>query len=165
MKTALQFTLAAGLALTLGCSEQKEASTTTTTPEKPVVAAPKNITATTDPAKTLQTVVSNAQALVSADLNRSLEEIKTRAAAFSQSELLTYANSYKDTILEKKNQIASLAETLKKLPVAEMLGPKGKQLKETAELYTKQLIELKDRYNIYIDKLKPYGIDLSKYQI
>ena len=50
-----------------------------------------------------------------------------------------------------------------KLKTMEIIGEKGKALKAEVAKYTDQLTALKDRYGIYVNKLKELGVDLSAY--
>ncbi len=91
------------------------------------------------------------------------EQVKQQVASFDKSQLLGYADKYKEVILEKKDQIAELGDKVKGLSMTEMLGEKGKALKDQLSQYTGQLSGLKDRYGIYLEQLKSFGVDLSAY--
>lgn len=100
---------------------------------------------------------------VMADLNLSVDQIKEKVSGFDVSQVMAYADSYQDVILEKKDQLADLAGQLKGLSVTEMLGDKAKSIKSQLSQYTEQLSGLKDRYGVYLDQLKAFGVDLSAY--
>ena len=100
---------------------------------------------------------------VMGDLNQSVQEIKTKVAAFDKTQVVAYANEYKTVILEKKDQLTALSDKLKGLSMTEMIGDQGKVLKDQLAQYTDQLSGLKDRYSVYLDKLKEFGVDLSTY--
>lgn len=111
----------------------------------------------------IKSAVTVTSADVLADLNLSMDEVKAKASAYKLPELTAYANGYKDVLLEKKAQLTALADQLKGLPVAEMLGGKGKEIKTQLSQYTGQLSALKERYSVYLDLLKNFGVDLSAY--
>jgi len=100
---------------------------------------------------------------VMGDLNKSVEEIKQKVAAFDKTQVLAYANKYKDVLLEKKDQITELTSKIKGLSMTDALGEKGKALKGQLTQYTDQFNGLKERYSVYLDKLKEFGVDLSAY--
>jgi ABC-type phosphate transport system auxiliary subunit len=100
---------------------------------------------------------------VMGDLNQSVQHIKEKVAAFDKTQVLAYAQEYKTIILEKKDQVAGLSDKLKALSMTEMIGDKGKALKDQLAQYTDQLSGLKDRYSVYLDKLKEFGVDLTAY--
>jgi hypothetical protein len=45
----------------------------------------------------------------------------------------------------------------------EIIGEKGKALKNELAQYTDQLTALKERYSVYLEKLEAFGVDLSAY--
>lgn len=49
--------------------------------------------------------------------------------------------------------------------MGDLLGEKGKEIKDQLSQYTSQLSGLKERYGIYLDKLKSLGIDLAAFGI
>lgn len=100
---------------------------------------------------------------VMADLNKSVEQIKQQVAEFDKGQVIAYADKYKDILLEKKDQVTALTEKVKGLSVTEALGEKGKEIKEQIAQYTEQLNGLKERYSVYLDALKGFGVDLSAY--
>lgn len=97
------------------------------------------------------------------DLKLSLNEIKEETATMDKNQLMDRASKYKEVILEKSTQLSGLTDQLKGLSMGDLLGEKGKNLKKKGLQYTDQLSSLKDRYGIYLDKLKTLGIDLSAY--
>ncbi|MCU0857579.1 MAG: hypothetical protein MUC65_04145 [Pontiellaceae bacterium] len=190
MKQILFYTLAAGLALSTGCSKKEEPAAQTVPPKetvsKPPQAAPetpakttqtagKQITektaalkeqATAAGAETIQKVKSATTVTaddVMADLKLSPDEVKAKASGYNQSEVIAYANGYKEVIREKTAQMNSLADTVKGLKATEIFGEKGKGLQSKISEYTVMLTSLKERYSVYLDLLKKYGVDLSAY--
>ncbi len=124
-----------------------------------------NFTGTAQAQTVAQTIPSISPEQVLAELNQPVADIKTKAAALGQPELLAYANTYKTLILEKKDQLASLTSSLKSLPMSDMFSAKGKAIKDQLSQYTTQLAGLKARYGIYLDQLKALGVNLSAFGI
>ena len=182
MKQVVFCVLAAGLVLSVGCSKKEEK------PSVPAVSAEKTALPTTIAQVTgkVAAVTAQAQAVtkevaqkveavksaltvkpdqVMAELNQPIADIKTKAASLGQPELMAYANAYKDVIAANKDKLASLTSSLKGLPMADMLGEKGIDLKKQLSQYTAQLAGLKERYSVYLDMLKKLGVDLSAFGI
>ena len=180
MKQVVFYALATGLILSAGCSKKEEK------PSAPAVSASKPAmpSAMSQVTGKVAAVTAQAQAAtkevaqkveavksalavkpdqVMAELNQPIADIKTKAASLGQPELMAYANAYKDVIVAKKDQLSSLTSSLKGLPMADMLGEKGIALKNQLSQYTAQLAGLKERYGVYIDKLKALGVNLSSF--
>jgi hypothetical protein len=182
MKQVIFYALAAGLVLSSGCSKKEEPSSTSVAPKATV--AEQAQAATAQITGKVAAVTAQAQAVnkdvarkveavksalavnpdqVMAELNQPVADIKAKVATLGQPELLAYANTYKEVILEKKDQLANLTSSLKSLPMADMLGEKGKAIKDQLSQYTTQLTGLQERYSVYLDQLKALGADLSSF--
>jgi hypothetical protein len=165
--------LAGILLLGTSCGKQEkgvEKATPAKTPPEAVDLTKPIRSAVADAQQTVQTKVEKTvQAFtvsreeVLGELTRPLADIQAKAAAFTQPEVLAYANAYKETLLSTKEQLAGVAGQLKQLPVTELLGEKGKALKEEVARYTSQFNALKERYTVYLDLLKKFGVDLSSF--
>jgi hypothetical protein len=173
MKQVVFYALAAGLVLSSGCSKKEEAASKEAMPAATVAEQAQAVTAqaqavTKEAARKAQAAVSALTVKseeVMAELNLPVADIKTKAAGYGQSELLGYANAYKDVILAKKEQWTALTQTLKGLPMADMIGEKGKAIKAELSQYNTQLAGLKERYSVYLDLLKKFGVDISSFGI
>jgi len=193
MKQVIFYALTAGLIVSTGCSKQEEsteAATETTlteqaktvakdlsekvedvkvlTVEKAVAVVEKTKDAAQELSQKAQTVMKEFTVNkddVLAELEQPVDAIKAKVADLSQPALMAYASTYKDVILEKKDQLASLTQQLKALPMGDMFGEKGKAIKDQLSQYTSQFSGLKDRYSVYLDKLKALGVDLSSFGI
>lgn len=182
MKQVVCYALTAGLVLGAGCTKKNEDGTTekmTATEvavktQETVVKATETVADVTEKAEAVtKEVVQKTEAAVGAfnvkaedvmaDLNQSVEEVKTKVAGFDKTQLLAYADQYKNVILEKKDQLAGLTESLKALSMTEVIGEKGQALKSQLAEYTGQFNGLKERYGVYLDKMKEFGVDLSAY--
>lgn len=177
--------------MSAGCSDNKPEDTVTPEENAPAVSMTEDLvqkaeTATEQATEKLNEATRKAQAAaddlnkkaqsaietltvskneVLAEINQPIEDLKAKVEALAQPELLAYANTYKDVLLEKKDQLAGLADQLKGLPMAAMLGEKGKAIKDQVSQYTAQFNQLKERYRVYLDKLKSLGVDLSAFGI
>lgn len=172
MKKLMFYGLAAVMALSIGCKKREDGSTEVMSPDEVQQAAVKVTEKTEQVTIKAAEVTKQASAAVSSfsvkaedvmgDLNKSVAQVKKQVANFDKTQVLAYADKYKDVILEKKDQIGALTEKIKGLSLSE-ISTKGKALKDEISQYTEQLSGLKDRYSIYLDKLKGLGVDLSAY--
>lgn len=187
MKLIVFCALAAGVILSTGCSDDKKANEAIpveiapkASPADPVKSATKDLTrkaeSVTEQAKTTaaditekaQSAIKNftaSKADVLTELNQPVADLKAKVETLAQPELLAYADTYKDVLLEKKDQLAGLTSKLKGLPMGDVFGEKGKAIKDQISQYTTQFKGLKERYGIYLNKLKSLGVDLSKFGI
>lgn len=96
-----------------------------------------------------------------ADEDKPLNEVKAEADQMSVEKLKSMAMAYKDAILDKTRDVEALSLRLKNIPLTEMLGNEAKGLKADIEDLNKSITALKDRFQVYYDKLKEKGGDLS----
>lgn len=180
MTKIVYYALVAGLVLGAGCSKENEDGTTemmsaeevaektqetaVQVTEKAAEVTEKAEEVTKQATEAISSLTVKAEDVM-ADLNKSVEQIKEKVAAFDKTQLLGYADTYKDVILEKKGQLDTLTEKVKGLSAMELIGEKGKALKSELTQYTEQLTGLKDRYNVYLGKLQEFGVDLSAYTL
>jgi hypothetical protein len=100
-----------------------------------------------------------------ADENKPISEVKAETEKMNAADLRTTALSYKEAIEAKGKEVEKLAAKLKEIPVAEILGKEAKALKTEMDTINKSVSALKERLQIYLDKLKEKGSDLSGLQI
>lgn len=185
MKPIVFCALAAGVVLSTGCSEDKKAaeaapvettasltdqakSVTKDLSQKAESVTEQAKTAAVDMTEKAQSAIKNftvSKDDVMAELDQPVADLKAKVETLAQPELLAYAGTYKDVLLEKKDQLAGLTSQLKGLPMGDMLGEKGKAIKDQISQYTTQFNGLKERYGVYLDKLKSLGVDLSAFGI
>ena len=96
-----------------------------------------------------------------ADESKPLSDVKAEAGSMSVEKLRSMAVTYKDAITAKNGEIAKVVDKLKDIPVAKMLGDEAKGLKTEVDALTKSVSALKERFQVYYDKLKEKGGDLS----
>lgn len=168
MKKTWIHLLIAGLVLNTGCKKNEEGQTELMSPteiaDKTSEVAQK-VEATKEKAAAVIDFIKVKAEDVMGDLDQPIEAIKEKAANFDQAQLLGYLGTYKDVILEKKDQIAALTAKVKNLSVTDVMGEKGKNLKAELAQYTEQFSGLKERFSVYLDKAKAMGLDLSKFQL
>ena len=172
MKQIVFYALAAGLALSAGCrkgedgtTEMMSAEEVADTTQAAAVQATEKAAEVTEQAEAAVSAVAVKAEDVMADLNQSVEQIKEKVAAFDKTQVLAYAEQYKNVLLEKKDQIAELTGQLKGLSMTEMMGDKAQALKDQIAQYTDQFAALKERYSVYLEKLETFGVDLSAYML
>jgi len=81
------------------------------------------------------------------------------------SQLRSMAESYKQAILAKKPEIDKMMEKLKQIPVDKIMSDEAKGIREQMDTLNKSIAALKERLNIYINKLKEKGGDISGLEI
>lgn len=172
MKRMLFYALAGGLLIGSGCKKKADGSVEMMSPDEVAEQTQVVATQTVEKAEEVrQQVADKTREAVSmltvkaedvmGDLNQSVESLKEKVASFDQTQLQAYADKYKELITEKKDQIASLTEQIKAIPISDMMGEKTLALKEQLGKYTQQITALKERYTVYLDKLKDSGAEQS----
>jgi len=96
-----------------------------------------------------------------ADESKPLSEVEAEAEKMSVDKLKSMAMEYKDAISAKKEEIEKVTGELKNIPIAEMLGDEAKELKTEIENLTKSVSNLNERFQVYYQKLKEKGGDLT----
>jgi len=96
-----------------------------------------------------------------ADVSKPLSEVKAEADKMTAEQLRSTAMTYKDAVTAKQGEVEKIAAKLKAIPVAEMLSSKAKDLKAEVDNLNKSLSALKERFEVYYQKLKEKGGDLS----
>jgi len=100
-----------------------------------------------------------------ADENKPLGEVKAEAEKMDKNQLRTMAMVYKDAITAKKGEVEKIAAKLKDIPVTEMLGKEAQGLKADIDNLNKSISALKERFEVYYQRLKAEGGDLSGLQV
>jgi hypothetical protein len=100
-----------------------------------------------------------------ADESKPISEVEAEAEQMDVGELRAMAMKYKDAIAAKEPEIKKLADKLKEIPITEMMGEDAKELQAEMKELNKSVSALKDRFQIYYNKLKEEGGDLSGLQL
>jgi len=96
-----------------------------------------------------------------ADENKPVSEVKAEAEEMNVAKLRSMAMKYKDAIMAKKGEVEKLAGKLKDIPVTKMLSDEAKELKSDIEALNKSASALKERFQVYYEKLKEKGGNLA----
>jgi predicted nucleic acid-binding Zn-ribbon protein len=100
-----------------------------------------------------------------ADENKPISEVKAEAEKMDTDGLRAMAMAYKEAIATKKGDLEKLTAKLKDIPVTEVLGEEAKSLKADMENLEKSVSALKERFEVYYQKLKEQSGDLSGLQV
>lgn len=96
-----------------------------------------------------------------ADENKSIETIKAEIENMDAAKLIAMAEKYKDAIIAKKSEVEPIMAKMKAIPVTELMGNEAKELKSEIEALTKSVGALKTRFDLYYNKIKADGGDVS----
>lgn len=96
-----------------------------------------------------------------ADENKPIGEVKAEAEKMSIEKLRSMAMTYKDAITAQKDEVGKLASKLKDIPLTKMMGDEAKGLKADIDGLNKSVSALKERFEVYYNKLKEKGGNLS----
>ncbi len=100
-----------------------------------------------------------------ADENKPISEVKAEAEKMDTDGLRAMAMVYQKAITAKNSEVEKLTAKLKDIPVTEMLGDEAKELKADVDNLNKSISALKERFEVYYQKLKEQGGDLSGLQV
>jgi hypothetical protein len=100
-----------------------------------------------------------------ADENKPVGEVKAEAEKMSIEKLKSTAMAYKEAITAKKGEVEKIASKLKDIPLTKMVGDEAKGLKADIDGLNKSISALKSRFEVYYNKLKEKGGDLSSLSI
>ena len=156
MKTVLRTGLCLVIAVCVlsfaGC-KKKEA------PAKPAAAA---AAMKTEAAKTAaQQPKPAAPAAASALETIPVPDVQAEANKMSIDQLKAKAMEYKNLIMSKKATLEQLTTKLKAIPLTEQMGTEAKGLQTDIAAVNKSISALTDRFQIYYNKIKEMGGDVS----
>jgi len=100
-----------------------------------------------------------------ADANKPIAAVKAEAEKMSAADLRAMALVYKQNLTGKKAEVDKLMGQLKDIPIAEKLGAEAKKLQAELKSLNDSIAALRERFQIYYDKLKEKGGDLSGLEI
>ena len=96
-----------------------------------------------------------------ADENKPIGEVKAEAEKMSIEKLRSMAMTYKDAITAQKDEVGKLASKLKDIPLTKIMSDEAKGLKADIDGLNKSVSALKERFEVYYNKLKEKGGNLS----
>ena len=100
-----------------------------------------------------------------ADENKPIAEVQAEANKMNVEQLKAKAMEYKDAIVAKKAEIEKVTAKLKEIPVTEQIGAEAKALQADIANLNKSLSALTERFQVYYNKIKEMGGDLSGLEI
>ena len=100
-----------------------------------------------------------------ADENKPISEVKAEAEKMDTDGLRAMAMVYQKAIAAKNGEVEKLTAKLKDIPVTEMMGDEAKELKADVDNLNTSISALKERFEVYYQKLKEQGGDLSGLQV
>lgn len=93
------------------------------------------------------------------DLEKPIEDIKTKVSAMDPAKLTAYLGQYSNVITDAQKQVADYTQQVKDLKWTQTFSKKGKELKTQLEKYTNQFSTLKEQAGLYMNTLKGFGLD------
>lgn len=111
------------------------------------------------------TVLSLAGCDKKTDENKPLSEAQAEAEKMNLDQLKSMAMMYKDALVAKKTDIEKVMAKLKETPMNELPSKDAKQLKQEVDNLNSSVKALKERFDIYYNKLREKGGDVSQLNI
>lgn len=99
------------------------------------------------------------------EATKALSEIKEQAQTMKLEDLKAMALKYKDAIMSQEGEVNTLMEKIKATPLAEQLGDEAKKVKAEITKVTEAIKPLKERYDVYIGKLKELKANISSLEL
>jgi uncharacterized coiled-coil DUF342 family protein len=96
-----------------------------------------------------------------ADENKPMDQVQAEAAKMNVEQLRAKAMEYKNAIVAKNAEIEKVLAKMKEIPVTEQLGAEAKALKTDIESLNKSMAALTERFQVYYNKLKEMGGNVS----
>jgi hypothetical protein len=140
--------------LTYGCKKKDQPAETpedTTTTRESIEAV------VTEKTEEVKEVVET----LKADVTTSINEIKAEIEKLNVDQLRQTALEYQKLIQAKSAEVENIATIIKEVPITQALGDEAKALKADLDQFSKDLNALKERFQLYYDKLVEKGGDLS----
>jgi chromosome segregation ATPase len=97
----------------------------------------------------------------SVDETKPIAEVKAEAEKMNVEQLKATAQAYRQAIVAKQAELEKVAAKLKDIPVTEALGEEAKSIKTDLENLNKSVAALTERFQVYLEKLKELGADVS----
>jgi hypothetical protein len=114
-----------------------------------------------DKAPPAKTTPAKAAAAVTVDEEKPLTEVQAQAQTMSITDLGTAAAQYQQALSAKQIDLQKVLAQVKAIPLTEALGEKAKALKTEAQKIQASIKALTDRFQVYYNKLKEKGGDVS----
>jgi hypothetical protein len=95
-----------------------------------------------------------------ADENKPLSDVQADAQKMDVKQLTAMATKYKDAIVAKKADAEKVMTKLKAIPITDM-GKEAQSIKQEVDALNKSVQALKERFDVYYNKLAEKGADVS----
>ncbi len=99
------------------------------------------------------------------DTSKPISEIKAEVETMAVEQLKATAMKYKESITAKTAELEPLMTKLKEIPIAEQMGNEAKVIKDEIDTINKSIQTLKERFDIYYNKLKEKGGDITSLEL
>lgn len=100
-----------------------------------------------------------------ADADKPIADVQAEAAKMNVEQLKAKAIEYKDAIVAKKAEIEKVAAKLKEIPITEQMGTEAKAMQTDIANLNTAAAALTERFQVYYNKLKEMGGDISGLEI
>ena len=100
-----------------------------------------------------------------ADETKPMSEVKAEAEKMDTGQLRAMAETYKKAIVAKQADIEKVTAKLKEIPLTSMMSEEAKALKSDIANLNSSITALKARFDVYYEKLKAAGGDLTGLQL
>ena len=96
-----------------------------------------------------------------ADETKPISEVKAEAETMDVAKLKAMAEKYKEALMAKEGEVTKVMSKLKEIPLAEKIGQESEDLRAEIDGLAKSVSALKERFEVYYNKLKEKGGDVS----
>jgi hypothetical protein len=100
-----------------------------------------------------------------ADTEKSIADVQAEASKMNAEQLRAKAMEYKNAIVAKKAEIEKVAAKLKGIPITQQMGAEAKALQTDITTLNKAMAALTERFQVYYNKLKEKGGNVSGLEI
>jgi hypothetical protein len=114
-----------------------------------------------DKAPPTKPTTTGAGVTVTADVEKPITEVQAQAQTMSVADLRSTAVQYQQAISAKQVDLQKVWAQVKEIPITDALGEKAKALKTEAQKIESSVKGLTDHFQVYYDKLKEKGGDVS----
>jgi uncharacterized coiled-coil DUF342 family protein len=95
----------------------------------------------------------------------SLAQVQAEAGKMNVEQLKAKAMEYKNAIVAKKAEVEKVAAKLKEIPITQQMGAEAKALQADIANLNKAVSALTERFQVYYNKLKEAGGNVSGLEI
>jgi outer membrane murein-binding lipoprotein Lpp len=96
-----------------------------------------------------------------ADENKPMTDVQAEAQKMNAEQLRAAAMKYRDAIMAKQADVEKVMAKLKAIPPAEIMGKEATQVRQDVDNISKSIKALKERLDVYYNKLEEMGGDVS----